>query len=150
MPSAEEDVRSRLGSYPAVTALVGDRLYPSRIPEHDAPTPWVYYTVPASEPVEQLNPNGSQDTRHTFEFSVFAETYLTGLAVARTLRQALDGWRGGCVKRSLWAGQSSEPVDDGYGFTVAFTVRAYEPIPVTTADATTASADSTAYTADLG
>ncbi|MEO8082682.1 MAG: DUF3168 domain-containing protein [Ardenticatenales bacterium] len=132
MATVEESIRYALGTDAAVAALVDDRIYPNKIPPDDAPTPWVYYTLPDSDPLESLDLDGTGEARHTLEVDVLADDYATLASVVDAVRSALNGYRGGQIKRAFWTGSRSEFVDAGYHAEVSFQVRAFDALIVPT------------------
>lgn len=77
----------------AVEALVGDRIYPQVIPQHQVSHPCLTYSQEGAEYIEHLA--GRSDTRLS-EFSVecWAPQYLDARNLAETLQTELVGVRG--------------------------------------------------------
>lgn len=120
MPSVEESIRTALGASAALAALVGNRIYPNRVPNDDTPTPWLYYSTPDSTPIDDLD--AGPDLWADLELDILAEDYDTARAIADAAYNALHTYRGGQVKRALWAGGSSNVIDLGYHLTERYRV----------------------------
>ncbi len=104
-----------------MTALVDDRIYPGEIPDDETPTPWLYYAVPETEPLDELDADTS-DVRSEAEFHALADTYATAKAIIDAVRAVLDTYRGGQVRRAFWMGTAEETTEDGYHHVARFTV----------------------------
>lgn len=102
-------------------ALVSDRIYPGEVPPDEAPTPWLYYLVPVSEPIEDLD-DTPIDVQSEVEFHALADTYATAKQIIDTLTALLKTYSGDVVKRSLWAGSTEDTTEDGYHHTARFRV----------------------------
>jgi hypothetical protein len=121
MPSIQETLYAALVADAAVAALVADRIFPGQIPDDETPAPWLYYAVPESAPIDQLD-DGPLDVRSEMEFHSLADTYAQAKAVIDAVIAVLDAMTGAVVKRALWAGTSEESTEDGYHHACRFTV----------------------------
>ncbi len=89
MAEVEEAVVAKLMDTDAVTALIGQRLYPQIVPQ-DVARPSVAYQKIDSVPVSTRAI--SHLARTTIQFTCEADDYAGAKAVAETLREALGGW----------------------------------------------------------
>jgi len=121
MPSIQETLRAVLGADTALTALVGDRIYPGEIPDDEAPTPWVYYLVPRSDPVDDLD-DMPIDVESEVEFHALADTYATAKEVIDAVTARIKSYADDVVKRSLWAGSTEDTTEEGYHHAARFRV----------------------------
>jgi len=121
MSTIQETLRAVLGADPTLADLVGDRIYPGEVPADEAPTPWVYYTVPTSDPVEDLD-DSPTDVQSEVEFHALADRYATALAVIDAVTACIKSYTGDVVKRSLWAGSTEETTQEGYHHAARFRV----------------------------
>jgi ATP-dependent protease HslVU (ClpYQ) peptidase subunit len=119
--SIQEDIRAALGTDSTLTDLVGESIYPGEVPDDDAPTPWVYYSVPDSEPIDQLDP-GPHLVVSDVEFHALAETYAQAKTIADRLTDVLNAYRGQVVRRALWSGTAEEVTEEGYHHLARFRV----------------------------
>jgi hypothetical protein len=111
--SVQEDLRSLLGADLPITGLVDQRIYPGQVPDEEDPTPWLYYALPESVPVETLA--GIAMVRHQVEFHAMADTYAEAKRVLDAVKDLLDGYVSGRrIILSLWQGTAEEVTDDGY------------------------------------
>lgn len=85
--SAESSLVSHLVGHPGLAAIVGDRVYPSRIPDGGT-TPCVVYQRISTSPVLA---SGSVPLRRSrFQLDAYADRYSSVVDVAAQLRAALD------------------------------------------------------------
>ena len=111
--AVEASLRTYLGADATLTALVGDRIYPGDIPDHDAPTPWLFYVVARSDPHVRLKGTAAK-AKHTVELSALGETYSAAAAVGSRVRELLDDWAGdGTVGQCSWVSTERNPIDGG-------------------------------------
>lgn len=90
MAEVEEAIVARLNDTAALTALVDARIYPIQRPERGA-LPCVTYQRTDEAVVEAFG--GPTGLAHpSVEFFCWASTYGGAKAVARALRDALEGW----------------------------------------------------------
>lgn len=122
----QEDVRELLGDTAAIAAIVAERIYPGQVPDDETPRPWLYYAVPDSTPLNQLD--GVAAVRHGVEFHAMADSYAQAQALTQAVIDLLDGFRGGRrVDLSLWEGTAEEVNDEGYHHVARFAVDAKSP-----------------------
>ena len=121
MATIQESILERLLSDAAVSSLVGDRIYPDDVPDHQLSAPFIYYTVPEEQPNTTLR-GDMMSVGCTVEFELLAESYAQLNDLKTALRTSLHLWRGGQVKRAFWKSSQSGVTDDGYRATVLFTV----------------------------
>lgn len=92
---------SMITTNPAVSALIGTRLYPDSIPQ-DAPLPAVaYQTVSTSRGYTQDGPDGIAEPR--IQFTVDAPTRAQAEDVAAALKNLLSGYRGKISGKTIGA-----------------------------------------------
>lgn len=121
MPSIQETLRAALAADPALTALVDDRIFPGEIPDDEALTPWLYYSVPESVPLDDLD--GTEiDVQSEMEFHALGSTYAEAKGIIDRVTHVLKEHSGGVVKRSLWQGTSEDSTEDGYHHAARFVV----------------------------
>jgi len=87
----ENTVYARLSTFPALTAVVGTRVYPT-VPTEDTATPFVVFTVTGSEP--PLHTNGV-----SVEIDAWGINLDTTLKVLDATKAALHGYRGGQIRQ---------------------------------------------------
>jgi hypothetical protein len=121
MASIQETLRAALAADSAVTALVGDRIFPGQVPDDEATTPWLYYAVPDTTPIDSLD-DDQLDAQSEVEFHALADTYATAKALIDAVFAALDGYVGGQIWRVLWTGTSEDSTEEGYHHAAKFTV----------------------------
>jgi hypothetical protein len=117
----EEAIRQQLGEAAAVAAIVHDRIFPGEIPDHETPTPWVFFLLSDEQPGEDLGGNDWQSGSITVE--IFAETYAEVNALKIAVRESLNTTLPGGLYRCMWANGSTQPVDGGYNATETYRVR---------------------------
>ena len=90
----ETDVFSRLTTFPGLTALVGTRCYPVRLPQNPILPAVSFFKV--SNP-RVFSHDGDSSLQHPrYQFSSWAETYAEAWAVAEQIRLAMQGeWGAG-------------------------------------------------------
>lgn len=120
----EEEVFGVLSADTAVTNLTGGRIFPNKIPDEATPPPWAYFGVTSEEPTEGLEASGA--TTGTLEVSIFARTLAETRAVHRAIKSALNKYRGGPIRRILWADYSTDEAEEGYLGTAEYTFWADE------------------------
>jgi hypothetical protein len=96
--SATTDLVGVLKALPAVTTLVGERIYPVTLPQ-GVRLPAIRYMLIDDPP--ELSHSGSSDlSRPRMQLTAVASTYATAEAIAEALRAALHGsqrWGAGRV-----------------------------------------------------
>jgi hypothetical protein len=85
----QADLYAALSGNAGLTALIGTRLYPNEAPQ-DPTLPYVVYYEFAT-PREQLMDCSIGVSKPRIQYSIYAETYSSALAVADALRPALLG-----------------------------------------------------------
>lgn len=133
MPGIEDDLKAALLADATVAALIGERCYAGTIPPHTSPTPWVYFTVPAEGPDEDLYTHDAQ--KWDIEFELYATTYAEVRTLKRAVRAVLNRYRGGQVRRCMWVDGDYVPVEGGHNWTDRYTVWGSDPTIVPTAGA---------------
>lgn len=92
LKSPEAVLRSALAAAPAVSSLVGSRIYPVLAPA-SAPLPIVTWRRTAIQREQTLGgPMGMP--RVTVEFSIYGATYENAREIADAMRAVLDGYGG--------------------------------------------------------
>lgn len=81
-----------LTSLPSIAALVGDRVYPRRLPQTADFPVIVYRRISTAGDLAHTGPSGILTPR--IQLDVWAEDPDTADAVAEVLRRELDGYRG--------------------------------------------------------
>lgn len=123
MATLEESICSRLSTDPAITALIAeDRIYPGRIPPHDAPSPWVYYEITESQPLAALGT--VQESQNVVELTIIADEYASAKQLADAIKSSLNGYRGGQILRAFWANTARVDSDEGAQLQMLFNMRA--------------------------
>jgi hypothetical protein len=121
MASIQETLRSALGAHPALTMIVADRIYPGEVPDDETPTPWLFYQVPETLPLDQLD-DGAMDVQSDVEFHALADRYADAKQIIDAVIGLLKTYSSGEVKRALWQGTSEEQTEDGYHHAARFRV----------------------------
>jgi len=85
----QADLYAALSGNAGLTALIGTRLYPNEAPQ-DPTLPYIVYYEFAT-PREQLMSNAIGVSKPRIQYSIYAESYTSALAVADALRPALLG-----------------------------------------------------------
>jgi hypothetical protein len=85
----ESALKSYLSSVPALTSLIGTRLYPVTAPTDVAKPYCVYFKV---SPNESYTHDGPAYTEPRMQISIFADTYASAKAVESAIRTALHSW----------------------------------------------------------
>jgi hypothetical protein len=107
--TAEDTIDARLRATTAVTALVGSRIYPSRLP-YVAPMPAITYQLISAVRMQGLRgPTGLADPR--VQVNCWADTYTGAKVLAREVRRALDGFIAAGVA-ALIVGERDMPEPD--------------------------------------
>jgi len=89
--SVESVLFTRLSTFPGLTALVGQRIYPNQGP--DKPTlPYVTYRRVSSERPSAMGVDVGI-VRARFQFDAWADTFDGASAVREQIRAALQRWR---------------------------------------------------------
>ena len=86
MPNFQSTLYSYLSGYGALSALIGQQLYPNDAPA-DVTTPFIVYYEFAT-PREQLMDCTIGVSKPRIQYSIYADTYADTLAVADALRAA--------------------------------------------------------------
>lgn len=120
MASLQESINAALAASAPLTALVSDRIYPGEIPDDEATTPWLFYSVPEETPVDDLDDSGSVSAQ--FEFHALADTYAAAKAVIEAVKGTLEAMQGGQVTQAFWRGTSDESTEVGYHLVARFDV----------------------------
>lgn len=97
----EEALYSYLTSHPGVSALVGTRVYPLKLPQNPKlPGPTITYHKVSLFAQRTIGSSGPQFYEERFQFSCWAETYDEAKILAWTLISALQDYSGeiGTVK----------------------------------------------------
>lgn len=89
--SIEEELFTRLSTYPGLVPLVGTRVYPMQLPQTPTLPALTYWRVSGVRGHSHDGPSGLAEPR--FQASVWAETYAGARAVATQVRLALDAWQ---------------------------------------------------------
>lgn len=85
-------IYKKLTDTPAVTALVGTRIYPVTVPQQAAP-PFIRTNLISTTPIDSKN--GPADTdQHRVQIDCIATSYTQALTIAQAVRTALDRFRG--------------------------------------------------------
>ena len=92
MTTIEEAIFSKLTSEPAVTNLVGTRVYPSQLPQNPTYPAVVYRRVSTQWPYDLSGPGNMGFPR--FQFDCYGLSYGSVKGVAQTLRLVLSGFAG--------------------------------------------------------
>lgn len=123
MALIEEAIFARLFNADDLRDWINDRIYPGRIPDHDGPTPWIYFAVMSSVPIEDLE-GAATEAVHTVELDCLAETYDDNKRLHRMVQELLDGWSDRpTVKQCTWTGTTLQILEYGYNATVTVTIR---------------------------
>lgn len=135
----EEGLVAYLNARAAVTALVGNRIYPMLVPQGSDNYPAVtYQIIDASSDVTFDGPSGL--AMHWFQVTSWARTYLAMKAVRNALYDALSGFKGsmgtvtvqGCFKsgeRDQYDPSPGLETARVYGRQMDFKIWWNEPIP---------------------
>jgi len=87
----EELLVARLTGYPALAALVGNRVYPLVLPQNVALPAMTYQRISTLRVRSHSGPSGLAHPR--FQFACWADSYAEAANVTRVLRLALDGFK---------------------------------------------------------
>lgn len=93
MATVEEALRSKLVGTAAVTALVGQRVYPLVLPDGQALPAVVYQRVTTARGASHTATVGRGLVNATMQFACIGLTYGSARAVATAVRQALEWLR---------------------------------------------------------
>jgi hypothetical protein len=116
----ESAVYRHLAATAAVTALVGDRIYPNEA-DPDAPRPLIVFVLQGTEQTRSLL-GGLDFQRHTVSVTADAIHKDDAKAVTLAVRAAMDNVTFDGIKRSYWADESAGETNDGYESVQTFTV----------------------------
>lgn len=107
-----ETVKGYLASVGALTALIGDRIYPERATQ-DTPTPYIAYHLeirnldePLSAPIPQLE--------LTFMAACFSPDYDQAHAIAELLRTTIPFFKGQMAALMIVTGSDLNEIIGGY------------------------------------
>ena len=92
MATIEEAVVVRMGGDAGLTALIGTRLFPLRVPQ-DADMPAIAYQK-ISSPKTHSHSGSSHLAQSRIQFTCEADDYATAKAVANAVRDCWDGFAG--------------------------------------------------------
>lgn len=110
MATIEDAIFTRASGFAGLSALIGSRVYPRRLPEGVTLPAATYGLVDDVEP--QAMGAGSGVTTARVQFTAWADTFDVARDVAVQLRQAFRRWRGTVsgieVQDSLPAGRSED------------------------------------------
>lgn len=121
MASIQETLNAALLADSTLSGLIGTRLFPGQIPDDQDTPPWLYYAVPESVPLDQLD-DGGDDVRSELEFHALADRYSAAKAIVDAVRSVMNSFRGGVIRLATWAGTSEETTEDGYHHAIRFVV----------------------------
>ena len=107
----EEGIVVRLMALPAVTALIGTRLYPNVVPEEATEPVAAYQRI--SNPRLNAHDGPTGWAKGRIQFTAQANTYLQAKAVAAAIAAAFDGFRG-VMGTVAVHGASAQNDQDGY------------------------------------
>ena len=88
----EEALVAYLTGYAGLSALIGTRLYPLRLPENPTYGAVTYHRISGPRVQSHSGPSGLAYPR--FQFDCYATSYLGAKNVATQVRIALDGFKG--------------------------------------------------------
>ncbi|MDY3558108.1 DUF3168 domain-containing protein [Gemmata sp. JC673] len=114
MASIQETLRAALAADPDLITLVGDRIFCGQIPDDEDAPPWLFYTVPSSDPVAEDLDGEETNVSSQVEFHSLADTYAVAKAIVDRVFVVLNSMRGGTVRLAVWAGDSEESTEEGY------------------------------------
>ena len=90
--SQESDLVTYLNATAGVTTLIGQRVYPTQIPQEVTLPAVGFFRV--DTPAEYVHSQAlAVVERPRFQFDCWASTYLSAIGVAAALKTALLGWR---------------------------------------------------------
>lgn len=116
----ETIVYNRLASSTQLAALVGERIYPVQ-PSPDIVLPFISYTRTSTSPVLSMSgPSGLEE--HGLDVDCWAINEDECLAVLATVKDLLNGWRGGPVQGAFITSQSSQQEEAGYHGSQSYSV----------------------------
>lgn len=98
--SLETDLFGYLSTVPALTALIGTRVYPQSLPQNPTLPAVTYLQVSARPDVAHDGYTGWGWAR--VQFDCYGITPLVAVAVADALRAALIGWRAANPHYAAW------------------------------------------------
>lgn len=112
----EQSILGRLSSDTAITALVGDRIYPTVIPNDEPDLPWITYAVTDVSPRDDALTEPYQHADFQVSFAVVAnyKDYETLRDLTDAIRTRLHYWQGGQVYESKWT-NTNLGLDDSAG-----------------------------------
>ena len=123
----EESMVAYLATVTAVTTLVGTRVYPCALPQDPVLPAVVYQRTGATRDRSGSGPTNLVEA--TYMLTVWGETYSSAKAVARVVRDALDGAAGPWSGVELGLAQADDTRDDYnsdlflYGAAVELTIQ---------------------------
>ncbi len=86
-----EELFAYLSSDPGVSALVGTRIYPERLPQEPTYPCLLYLRVDITPDYSQ---DGEDETHNgRWQISAFAKTYSDSQSLVSVVRQAMRGWQ---------------------------------------------------------
>jgi len=86
----EQSLETYLKNYADLTALVGTRIYPAKLPQNFTPPAITYSRISSSRYYSHSGPSGL--ARPRFQLSCWAEHYGEAKQVAEQVRAALEAW----------------------------------------------------------
>jgi hypothetical protein len=95
-----EELQTYLLTQTGLTALVGHRIYPAKLPQ-DCTLPAVSYEVTNDTPVHTMSADSANPRKPLITYNIWASTYSSGKAVAEQLRTALMDKTGTLTVRVL-------------------------------------------------
>ena len=126
MPSVEEQIAARLLADPAVSAVLGGRVYPDDLPPQPPPGPRAEIDLTAEDPPDTLD--GSGGGTFAVTVTVYGQRKTTARLARDRVRGSLDGYRGGPVRYCQWDGSAAVGVEAGFGYSISFVGR-YDDTP---------------------
>jgi hypothetical protein len=86
----ETDLRTHILASSGLSALIGTRLYPDRLPQN-ATLPAVVYQEVSSVPVDHVHGAAGRLVRSRYQFTVWAATRASAKTIDEAIRARIDG-----------------------------------------------------------
>jgi hypothetical protein len=128
----DQQLTARLLADTTLNSLVAGRVNYAE-PEEDIILPCMYFTQRSAEPVTSLGGNTTL-SKYAYTLEIYSRTTVEATQTADAVRQTLDGWRGGQIVKSQWAGQSLTDSEDAYQVTQEYEIWADSTSAVATSD----------------
>ncbi len=124
----EEVIRNRIVNDEALAAVLGERVFPVHIPDHEYEKPWAMYRVDESTAETDLEGEITSSV-HNVRIDVLADSYAEALSIEKKLNSALhttadDPRPVDPVHAIHFTRSAKSPRDEGFQVEIDYTVHA--------------------------